>query len=281
LVEDDTAFGFIVVDGKGALFATLSGTTKTVLAKYSVALPKKHARGGQSAVRFSRLRDEARHNYIRKVAETASECFVKDNTVVVQGIILAGSADLKTDLQTSELFDKKLRQKVLAVVDCEFGGEVGFNQAIDASTTVLGGVMMVQEKQMLKKYFEGIALDSGKISYGLADTIQALEMGAVESLIVYEDLRMDVRGQTIVIGDKTLCESLTVFRDNDENPKALTEWLVENHHNFGIELTFVSDASSEGSQFVKGLGGIGAFLRWKVDFELFEEFEDGDGEEVL
>ena len=34
-------------------------------------LPKKHGRGGQSALRFARLRMEKRHNYVRKIAELA------------------------------------------------------------------------------------------------------------------------------------------------------------------------------------------------------------------
>ena len=46
---------------------TQQGNTRTVLHKFSVDLPKKHGRGGQSAVRFARLRMEARHNYVRKV----------------------------------------------------------------------------------------------------------------------------------------------------------------------------------------------------------------------
>ena len=40
-------------------FATLSTP--------QVDLPKKHGRGGQSALRFARLRVEKRHNYVRKV----------------------------------------------------------------------------------------------------------------------------------------------------------------------------------------------------------------------
>lgn len=38
-----------------------------MLGKFSVELPKKHGRGGQSALRFARLRMEKRHNYVRKV----------------------------------------------------------------------------------------------------------------------------------------------------------------------------------------------------------------------
>ena len=66
LLESDDKFGFIIMDGNGALFGTLSGNTRTVLHKFSVDLPKKHGRGGQSALRFARLRLEKRHNYLRK-----------------------------------------------------------------------------------------------------------------------------------------------------------------------------------------------------------------------
>jgi hypothetical protein len=38
-----------------------------VLHKFSVDLPKKHGRGGQSALRFARLRLEKRQNYVTKV----------------------------------------------------------------------------------------------------------------------------------------------------------------------------------------------------------------------
>ena len=70
LLEDSDKFGFLVMDGNGCLFGTLCGNTREVLHKFSVELPKKHGRGGQSALRFARLRLEKRHNYVRKVAET-------------------------------------------------------------------------------------------------------------------------------------------------------------------------------------------------------------------
>lgn len=58
LRETDETFGFIVLDGNGCLFATLQGSHKTVLHQFTVDLPKKHGRGGQSALRFARLRLE-------------------------------------------------------------------------------------------------------------------------------------------------------------------------------------------------------------------------------
>ncbi|KAK5012443.1 translation termination factor eRF1, partial [Cryomyces antarcticus] len=54
------------------------------------------------------------------------------------------------------------------------------------------------------------------------------------------------------------------------------EWLAEKYRDFGATLEFVSDRSSEGNQFVKGFGGIGAILRYKVNFEQLADFDDED-----
>lgn len=49
---------------------------------------------------------EKRHNYVRKVAETAVEIFIRNDKVNVAGLILAGSADFKTELGQSDMFDQ-------------------------------------------------------------------------------------------------------------------------------------------------------------------------------
>ena len=43
-----------------------------MLQKITVELPKKHGRGGQSANRFARLREEKRDHYVKKVSELAT-----------------------------------------------------------------------------------------------------------------------------------------------------------------------------------------------------------------
>jgi len=63
-------------------------------------------RGGQSALRFARLRMEKRHNYVRKVAETAVQMFITNDRPNVAGLVLAGSADFKTELSQSDMFDQ-------------------------------------------------------------------------------------------------------------------------------------------------------------------------------
>merc|ERR1719159_1151388 len=108
LLEDDDKFGFLIMDGNGSLYGTLQGNHREVLHKFSVDLPKKHGRGGQSALRFARLRLEKRHNYVRKVGELAVQFFITNDKPNVKGLVLAGSAEFKSELQTSDMFDQRL-----------------------------------------------------------------------------------------------------------------------------------------------------------------------------
>ena len=39
------------------------------------------------------------------------------------------------------------------------------------------------------------------------------------------------------------------------------EWLANNYKSFGATLEIITDRSQEGSQFVRGFGGVGGMLR--------------------
>ena len=289
LLESDMRFGFIVIDGNGALFGTLCGNTREVIHKITVDLPKKHGRGGQSALRFSRLRTEKRHNYVRKVAEIAVQVFITNDKVNVAGIILAGSADFKSDLKNSDMFDQRLNAKVIKLVDVSYGGENGFNQAIDLCGEVLEGVKFIQEKKLIQKYFDEISMDTGKFCFGVDDTIKAMELGAVETLIVWENLDINrfsltnsSTGATKILYLNPVQEKIrSLFLGQDENGAeieleitekvSLVEWFANNYMNFGAQLEFVTDKSQEGAQFVRGFGGIGGLMRYPVEIHHDEE----------
>ncbi|CDI82110.1 eukaryotic peptide chain release factor subunit, putative [Eimeria acervulina] len=281
------------MDGNGALFGTVQGNTREVLHRFAVDLPKKHGRGGQSALRFARLRMEKRHNYVRKVAETAVQMFITQDKVNVCGLVLAGSADFKNDLALSDMFDQRLQAKILKIVDVSYGGDNGFNQAIELASETLQNVKFIQEKRLIGRFFEEVAQDTGKYVFGIAETLQALEMGAVDILIVYEaldTLRITLKNQTtgeekVVHASPEEARKDSFFKTEDKEElenieqQPLTEWIVNNYKNFGANLEFVTNKSQEGSQFEKGFGGLGGILRYKVDFCDEEEAVQHDGDE--
>jgi len=293
LLESDDKFGFIVMDGNGSLFGTVAGNHREVVHKFSVDLPKKHGRGGQSALRFARLRLEKRQNYVTKVAEISKSIFITNDKVNVTGIVLAGSADFKNDLAQADCFDPRILAKVIKTVDVSYGGENGFNQAIELCAETLANVKFIQEKRLISRYFEEISQDTGKFCFGIEDTLKGLEMGAIDILIVFEDLqvsRYDLKnastGEDVVkhlSKEQEANASHFVTADGTElevvEKQLLVEWFANNYKNFGAQLEFVTNRSQEGSQFVKGFGGIGGILRYKVDF-MEHDYDDDDEEGV-
>jgi len=292
LLESDDKYGFIVMDGNGSLYGTVAGNTREILHKFSVDLPKKHGRGGQSALRFARLRLEKRQNYVTKVAEMAKTLFITNDKINVGGLILAGSAEFKNVLAQAECFDQRLACKVINIVDVSYGGENGFNQAIELCADILANVKFIQEKKLISKYFEEISQDTGKFCFGIDDTLKGLEMGAIETLIVWENLATMRYELKVVSSGEEIIKHLSPAQESDATnfvtadggeletveKMPLVEWFANNYKTFGAALEFVTNRSQEGSQFVKGFGGIGGLLRYKVDFIEHEEYEDqGDG----
>lgn len=294
LLEDDSKFGFIILDGNGTLFGTLCGNSRAVLHKFTVDLPKKHGRGGQSALRFARLRLEKRHNYLKKVAELSTNLFITNDKPNVAGLILAGSAAFKTDLATSDMFDPRLSAVVIKTLDVSYGGENGFNQAIELAADALTNVKFIAEKKLLSAFFSEISMDTGKYCFGVEDTLKALDMGAVERLIVYENLdvirivlRNPVTEAEVVhfFNAEQEKANAAAFRDSVNNVDMETvdrlpmlEWLANNYKSFGASLEFVTNKSQEGSQFCKGFGGVGGLLRYKVDFMALDDEARGGGD---
>jgi len=129
LYVDDARFGFIIIDTKKALFGILHGNTRDVTTTFAVDLPKKHNFSGRKAIRFGRIRNEKRKNYTCKISETAAQCFISNEKVNVNGIILANVVEFSTELHLADVFDPVSWSFFSFIIF--YGGEIGFNQAIE------------------------------------------------------------------------------------------------------------------------------------------------------
>jgi peptide chain release factor subunit 1 len=275
MLENDDKFGFIIIDGTGSSYYTMSGGTREKIGGFGVDLPKKHGRGGQSKNRFARIRQERRHNYVRKVAENATQYFISDDRPNVKGLILAGSAEFKETLYASDLFDPRLKAVVMKIVDIQHSGDVGFNQAIDQSKDVLSSVKLVQEKKILQEYFDHISKDTNEVCFGINNTIRCIEMGAVNKILIWEEsplLRYEVTNkENGNIEHHYLLPNQVNNAEFTNNPNytftesLFVDWITENYKNFGCTLELITDKSQEGAQFVRGFGGFGGMLRYQLD----------------
>lgn len=117
-------YGFIIMDGSDTIFGMIKGDEKHIIGRRSVDLPKKLINGKLSD-RFKRIRLEKINVYIKDITRLAIEYFVN-----VDGIILGAWPILKKGLSDAIFSEPKLKDKILLVVDINYGGEYGFDQAI-------------------------------------------------------------------------------------------------------------------------------------------------------
>jgi peptide chain release factor subunit 1 len=278
MIIDYDTFGFIIIDGKETIYATLNGNEKRILSTFSVILPKKHNKGGQSSVRFARLRDEAIHNYITKVCERANQHFIEKDKLTVKGIILAGSADLKHQIEKHNKLDFRINSAILAKVDVAYGGLNGLNQAISESTGILNDVKIKEEQELLREFYDHIAKDTNQIMFGVNTIMSNLEGGVIEKLIMFQDLEyyriIDEEG------NEKFVKSLEgeSFKESTD----IIDYLMEVCDKNGISLIPVTDSTSDGNQFVHGFGGLGAILRFPMEVEYVEEInEENDFDDFI
>jgi peptide chain release factor subunit 1 len=291
MLENDDKFGFIVIDGSGSSYYTLSGGTREKIGGFGVELPKKHGRGGQSKNRFARIRQEKRHNYVRKVAENATQYFISDDRPNVKGLILAGSAEFKETLYASDLFDPRLKSVVIKIVDIQHSGDVGFNQAIDQAKEVLSSVKLVQEKKILQEYFDHISKDTNEVCFGINNTIRCIEMGAVNKILIWEEsplLRYEVtnkeNGYTehhYLLPNQVNNAEFTNNPNYTFTESLFLDWITENYKNFGCTLELITDKSHEGAQFVRGFGGFGGMLRYQLDLTAIDRAAEDASKKIM
>lgn len=220
----------------------------------SVDLPKKHRRGGQSALRFDRQREEKRHNFLRKVTDSAKTHFLQNNLPNCAGLILAGTANLKNELKN--LLDPRLQKIVLKVVDTSYGGEAGFKEAVRASADLLSATRFGREKKVLENFFQKLARESEGVCYGIENVATALENGALDTLIIHEAF-------------DTICEKNGTSSDKN------FQWFADRHALFKTKIEIITGMSGECVQFVNGFCGIGGLTRYNWDHDYSDSAEDG------
>ena len=121
------------------------------------------------------------------------------------------------------MLDKRLHPVIVAVVDVSYGGENGLSEAITLAADSLTNVKFVAEKKLVSKFFEEIALDTGMVVFGVEDTMKAMEVGALETMMLFEELEVNryelqdtVKGtKKVILLNPTQEKNTKYFKDQE------------------------------------------------------------------
>ena len=270
MLREREVYGLIVLDAGGADIGILRGK-KILLSKHLDSLvPGKTSKGGWSQQRYARIREEAIHEHLKKVGETASKIFLQEKDL--KGILIGGPGPLKEKFQEGDFLDYRLKAKVLGIVDTSYTGEQGLQELIKRGESLIKEASVVKEKKLMEEFFMHLKKDDGLAVYGLNEVKKALDYGAVRILLISEEfewVRVKLKCQCGNKIEKDIKPGSVIKCPNCgnemeiESEEELVEVLSKQAKELGSEVVIISTDTSEGLQF-KELGGIGAILRFKM-----------------
>jgi len=165
-----------------------------------------------------------------------------------------------------------LRKKILGIVDTSYTGIQGLHEIVQRGESLIQEASAVRERAIMQQFFEHLKKDDGLSIYGLEEVKNALDYGAVKTLLIsegYEWVRAKMVCQCgnkiekdIKPGSVQKCPKCN-SEMKVEVEKDLIEVLSEQAKSLGSDVEIISVDSREGEQF-KEIGGVGAILRYKL-----------------
>jgi len=272
MLKEKKLYGLIVIDRREATVGLLKGKRIEVLNYATSMVPGKHRQGGQSAVRFERLREIAIHEFYKKVGEKATESLLpyKDK---LEGILIGGPSPTKEEFYNGEYLHHELQKKVIGLFDVGYTDESGLYELVEKAKDVLEELDLIKEKKLMQRFLKEVAKD-GLAAYGEEEVRRYLEIGAVDTLLLSEDLRLErVKYRCPICGEERvvtvkgvekqqICEKDRIPMEEVERRDVVLE-LSEIAEKMGSKVEILSTESEEGEMLFKAFGGIAAILRYK------------------
>ncbi len=270
MMKEKDVYGLLVLDRSEANFGILRGKKIKVVQNMDSIVPGKTRAGGQSAARYGRIREGMLNDFLKEVGERYRKIFSDDE---IKGVIIGGPGPIKEKFM-EEHVPEDMKKKILGIKDIGYTGEIGLHELLNRSEDLLKDAKISKEKQIVRKFFEELQKDSPKATYGIEEVKKALEMGAVETVIISEGLEWE---EAEFICECGFSEKKFVRGSEKEEQKCpkcgkvmkvigkedVMDVFEEMAKNTGAELEIISRDSQEGEQFYL-MGGIGALLRFSL-----------------
>ncbi len=275
IIEDKDVYGLAVIDRKEATIAVLKGKRIDIIKNLTSGVPGKHKAGGQSQRRFDRLIDLAAHEFLKRIGNHMNEAFL--DLPDLKGVIIGGPGHTKEEFVEGDYLHHEIKNKLITTVDTSYTGEFGIREVMEKSMDVLTEIDVMREKKLMQRFLVELIDDEGLASYGEAEVRRNLQNGAVEILLLSEDLkskRVNYECQTCgqtkekTIKNDAAIKDKTCPNCNEKMKVGDTEDVIDDFvalaEEVGSEVELVSTETEEGMQLLKAFGGIGAILRYSV-----------------
>lgn len=191
MVVDDKVYGLIVADKNDAAIGFLQGNSIKVVHTMTSNVPGKTKAGGQSAQRFERFRKEMYQTFMNEIADNAKQAFLpKKREDKLLGVIVGGPGFTKDKLIEDDYIHQELQEKIVAKESTNYSGEEALEELVDKAEDAIEDSQVIKEKNLVTEFFENLEKENGKSEYGPERVKEALDIGAVETVLISESTEL-------------------------------------------------------------------------------------------
>jgi peptide chain release factor subunit 1 len=280
LVEKEI-YGLLLIDRRECTVGILKGNRVELLKYLTSHVPGKHGRGGQSQRRFERLTEVAAHEWFVKCGETVSEIFRSQEDL--KGILVGGPGPTKQFFVDENYLHYEVQDKIVETFDTGYTDEFGLRELVSAASETMTNLKISREKQLMKRFLKEITKTKDSLAvYGELQVRKALEIGAVDTLLLSENLRryrVKLKCSSCDYSEfKTISEDDLKEFESPSCPKCdqsesmeiiekvdLIDEFSDLADKTGSKVEIISLGSEEGDSLYSAFNGIAGILRYSVD----------------
>jgi peptide chain release factor subunit 1 len=274
-------YGLLLIDRRECTVGILRGNRVEMLKYMTSQVPGKHGKGGQSQRRFERLTEIAAHEWFQKCGEKVSEIFKNEDNI--KGVLIGGPGPTKRYFIDEEYLHYEIQDKIIEIFDTGYTDEFGLRELVSAASETMTQLEIAREKRVMKRFLREITKgDKSLALYGEEQIRKALQMGAVDTLLLSENLRryrVTLSCPTCEYTERRTMteEELDEFKPPEcsrcETPTSMEivdkidiiDELSELVESTGGSVVLISQTSEEGDSLYSAFNGIAAITRYPLE----------------
>jgi peptide chain release factor subunit 1 len=281
MLTEKEIYGLFLIDRRECTVGILRGNRVELLKYMTSQVPGKHGRGGQSQRRFERLTEVAAHEWFVKCGEKASEIFLEEKDL--KGIFVGGPGPTKKYFVDENYLHYEIQKKIIETFDTGYTDEFGLKELVSAASQTKTNLKISKEKKVMEHFLREVTnTDSSLAVYGEKQVRTALGMGAVDTLLLSENIRKYRVKMKCPSCD--FASEITVDEDalEDFSPPGcskcgsssqmeivekidLIDELSDLAEKIGCDVELISMDSEEGDSLYSAFNGVAGILRYPID----------------
>ncbi|MHA1596857.1 MAG: peptide chain release factor aRF-1 [Candidatus Asgardarchaeia archaeon] len=231
MTEARSIIGIVLMEAGHYTIGLIKGKRIEVVKDDDYYIVGKTRRGGQSARRYERLREEQVNNFYKHLANIVNEIFLPiiDD---VDALVFGGNTIRVQEFLQKPYLDYRLREKILSkVLPVSIVDEMGIYMAVKEISEIVKNSEIAKERDLWENFKSRLSRDDKLITYGKDIVLDYLKQGRVDLIIISETMG------------------------------GLVDEVIELAEKYGTKVEIFSKDTEPGQELI-AFGGIVAILRW-------------------